>query len=340
MSRSQTTASLPDTSRLSPFAQQALRRHPVRKSKAQKAAFREDLTQVLQTAGWQVQTQHSGRFIQNNNVVAGDVRTARLVLTAHYDTPAVLPFPNFLAPRNLLVSLVYQLAVALVLVALPFLAVWLLGSGLGLLFPGFVLHPLADLLLTWVLLAGMLFLILAGPANRSNVNDNTSGVLTLAEVAQALPPHLRGEVALVFFDNEELGLVGSTLFRKQYGTLPHTPLLNFDCVSDGDTLLFVLPTSCRRDAVLVEQLRTCFQGDGEKRVELQTKGIAFYPSDQVGFARGIAVAAFNKAPLVGLYVARIHTRRDTVLQQQNLLLLRDGVLRMAARIAPQQPVSA
>ena len=41
--------------------------------------------------------------------VLGDPETAKVVFSAHYDTCARLPFPNFIAPKNLLVTLGYTL---------------------------------------------------------------------------------------------------------------------------------------------------------------------------------------------------------------------------------------
>ena len=58
----------------------------------------------------------------------------------------------------------------------------------------------------------------------------------------------------------------------------------------------------------------------------------YYPSDQVHFPLGMGVAAFRKSKF-GLMVGRIHTGRDTVFQGENVALLRDGALRLAARLA-------
>ncbi|MBR4870404.1 MAG: hypothetical protein IKU12_06460, partial [Oscillospiraceae bacterium] len=70
----------------------------VRKSKKQKAAFREYLCGELEKAGYAPKVEKKGSFC---NVVVGDPQTAKLLYTAHYDTCAVLPFPNFITPRNM-----------------------------------------------------------------------------------------------------------------------------------------------------------------------------------------------------------------------------------------------
>lgn len=306
---------------LQPLCRGILQQHLVRKSKAQKAAFRHTVTEALQQAGWPVHTETTGSLLPSNNLVAGDLHSARLVLTAHYDTPARLPFPNFIAPRNLFVNFLYQMALAAVLVVLM-----VIPGGFVLWFTDNSLLYMAVMLATICLLLG---LMLAGPANKFNVNDNTSGVLTLLEVAMALPAELRGRVALVFFDNEELGLVGSSAFRKQHGTLEDKLLLNFDCVSDGDTFLFVQGKGCRRIPLVEQQLTSAFAPSAEKKVLVDSSPLTLYPSDQIWFPRGVGVVALRRLPVVGLHVSRLHTGRDRVLQAENLLFLRDGAIRLA-----------
>ena len=55
----------------------------------------------------------------------------------------------------------------------------------------------------------MLLLMMFGPANRHNSNDNTSGVITVLEIMSTLPENLRDKVCFVLFDLEEAGLTVS-----------------------------------------------------------------------------------------------------------------------------------
>ena len=48
---------------------------------------------------------------------------------------------------------------------------------------------------------------------------------------------------------------------------------------------------------------------------------AFYPSDQANFPVAVGAAAMQRKPLLGLYMGRIHTARDTVLQEENIAFL-------------------
>lgn len=307
-----------ETEQLCPAAQEVFATFPVRKNAAQKAAFRARLGELLAADGWPVQTEHSGKVLKTNNVVAGNPDTARLVLTAHYDTPARMPFPNFIAPRNLAANILYQLALVAVVFILSFCVSFVVrhlgGSGLWL--------SAANL----VFLLLFLWLLMAGPANPHNANDNTSGVLTLLEMAHALPKEQQQHVALVFFDNEELGLVGSGTFCVRHPKVNRVPLLNFDCVGNGDTLLFVLPRADRKNAVWQDALKAAFPEKDNNQAIIDASPLTIYPSDQLHFTRGVGVAAMISAPLVGYYLPWLHTPRDTVLQQENLLYLRSGCL--------------
>ena len=82
---------------------------------------------------------------------------------------------------------------------------------------------------------------MAGPANEHTVNDNTSGVTTLIDTMTILPDELKSDVAFIFFDLEEAGLVGSkSFFKKHKNVMNNKLLVNFDCVSDGENILLVL----------------------------------------------------------------------------------------------------
>ena len=51
---------------------------------------------------------------------------------------------------------------------------------------------------------------------------------------------------------------------------------------------------------------------------------ALYPSDQMGFPYGVGICALRRGKL-GWYLSRIHTRRDTVLENTNVNILRAAI---------------
>lgn len=310
-------------------AKTVLTAYEVRKTKGQKEAFRAFLCRELGKLGYEPRVESGRSLVTSHNVVAGDPEKARVLLTAHYDTCAVLPFPNFITPRNLPVFLLYQLAVAAVIFILAIAVEVALIMAFD--------PPLwAALLAMYAALAFCIWWMLAGKANRRTANDNTSGVIALLEMAAALPPEDRDAVCFVWFDNEEKGLFGSSAFAAAHRRFrADTLVLNFDCVGDGDYLQFFPSGVVKKDSETVALLESAFLSEGKKVVEV-VRGLGLYPSDQARFRRGVGVAALKKAPLIGYYMDRIHTRRDTVLEEENVQLLRDGVLRLAGRIREQE----
>lgn len=310
-------------------AKTVLTTYEVRKTKGQKEAFRAFLCRELGKLGYEPRVESGRSLVTSHNVVAGDPEKARVLLTAHYDTCAVLPFPNFITPRNLPVFLLYQLAVAAVIFILAIAVEVALIMAFD--------PPLwAALLAMYAALAFCIWWMLAGKANRRTANDNTSGVIALLEMAAALPPEDRDAVCFVWFDNEELGLFGSSAFAAAHRRVrADTLTLNFDCVGDGDYLQFFPSRAVKRDGEAMALLEAAFPSRGSKTVEV-VRGFGFYPSDQARFRRGVGVAALKKAPLIGYYMDRIHTRRDTVLEEDNVQLLCRGVLRLAGMIREQK----
>lgn len=299
-----------------------MEQYQIRKSRKQKEAFRAWLRGTLEKEGYHV-SEEKKTF--STNVVVGDPERAKVLLTAHYDTCAVLPVPNFITPRNFLLYLLYQLVLCLPMFGVVFGA----EAVILLLWEDCPLWAVMGIM--YALLFFMLWWILDGPANKHTANDNTSGVITLLETAMALPADQRDKVCFVFFDNEEKGLFGSSAFAvKHRNAKKNTLMINFDCVSDGDHLHLFPNKREKKDSELWKLLREAFSADGEKSVTVM-QGI--YPSDQRAFTRGVGVCALKKNRILGYYMDRIHTGRDTVLDKRNIALLRDGALRLVSLLS-------
>ena len=301
-------------------AKTVLERFPVRKSKQQKAQFREWLCGELRQAGYTVSVESRRGLATSHNVVVGDPAEADVIFTAHYDTCAVLPLPNFITPCNLLAYLLYQALLTVLVFLLPF-------AGVILLLAWFEAGPVTAVLAGYGVLLLCMWWMLDGPANRNNVNDNTSGVITLLEIALSLTAEQRERTAFLFFDNEEKGVLGSAAFSRMHGKeLRANVLVNFDCVSDGDHILLFPQKRVKKNGG-AERLERAYLSSADKQVKV-VRGFGFYPSDQKHFPVGVGVAALHRKPPVGYCLGRIHTRRDTVLDERNIELLRQGSIRL------------
>ncbi len=286
---------------------------PVRKSKKQKEAFRREVQSYATELGYEFKVEKGSMGV--NNIVIGDPEKAKYLVTAHYDTPAALPVPNLITPCNLFTFLLYQISV----VGMFFVVAFLVGGLIGFVAKNSELAGLTALAVYW----GMLILMLFGPANKSNANDNTSGVVAVLEIARTLPENQRGKVCFVLFDLEEAGLVGSSAYRKAHKAATETQIvLNMDCVGDGDEIVFFPTKKLCKDRIKLTALCKCVGRWGKKTIAVCNKGFRTYPSDQKNFPYGVGIAAFHRTKKGILYCSRIHTKKDTILEETNVNLLR------------------
>ncbi len=294
-----------------------LQQFPIRKSKKQKRAFRDAVQGYGESLGYRVQVEKGSMGAQN--LVIGDPERAKYLVTAHYDTPANMILPNFLTPTNLLTFILYQLLVVAALLAVS------LGVAYG-------VYLLSDIWLVaygtwWIVYFGIMFMVMMGPANKNNANDNTSGVVTVLETMTSVPEHCRDKVCFVLFDLEEAGLVGSSSYRKAHKTATDKQIVvNLDCVGDGNELMIFPTPKLRKDTDKLRPLANICGYFGEKSLLLKRKGFYVYPSDQRSFPYGVGIAAFHRAKFIGPYCGRIHTGRDTVLEITNVNLLRAAIV--------------
>lgn len=296
--------------------------HPVRKSKRQKTEFL--LAAQSFAASCRYATKVEDGPLGCRNFVAGNPEKAKILVTAHYDTPARMWLPNFITPRFLPLYILYQL----ILIAIPL--------ELGLLAGEIVDHlthwPVLANVLCWIIGIGLYLSLIFGPANRNNANDNTSGVVTLLEILESLPENQRHKVAFVLFDLEEAGLLGSASYRKAHPASARQTVINLDCVGEGDGLYLIPNKAQRADEALMEKLQIFSGTYGKKTLRVHEKGSFFYPSDQMMFPRGMAVAAFRQHKVFGPYLGKIHTKKDTALDATNVNILRAAIITLISNI--------
>ncbi len=299
--------------------------YEIRKTKKQKSAFITYVKSVADANGYAFRVE-KGSF-GARNIVIGDPEAAKVIYTAHYDTCPRLPFPNFITPKNFLIYFLYQIAVSVLFILLPIGALTVLWRlALDAMNVSEDARSLLMLLGFYVFLFGTMALLMAGPANKHTANDNTSGVTVLLDLMTSLPSEQKDKACFVFFDLEEMGLFGSSSFANKHKKAMKTKLLlNFDCVSDGEHILFAL----KKGALPYKKhIENAFAGNARIQTEVLSKGV-FYPSDQANFPRGVGVAALKKAKKTGLlYMARIHTPRDTVYREENIAVLVHGATKL------------
>lgn len=302
------------------LSNEILQNFQVRKTYQQKSEFIEFLSSNLLKSKINLSEERSGKILKTRNLVIGDVENAKVIYTAHYDTAPKMPVPNFVTPRNLFVTVLYQL-----LLLIPF---FFIGF-----FTGFTAMYISDNafianLINLIVVFILIYLLMFGKANKHTANDNTSGVITLIEIMLSMSEEQRNKTAFVFFDNEEVGLVGSSKFAKKNSKILKDKLIiNFDCVSDGKNMLFVASGKARKS--YGELLPKAYSDDDSREIKalISKASTTFYPSDQMNFPVGVGVAALKRKKGIGLYLDKIHTSKDVVFERENIEYLREKTLK-------------
>lgn len=291
--------------KISDLANDVINNHMVRKSKKQKDDF---INLIINN----IDKSYVENIKNNRNIIVGDLNNAEYVFSAHYDTCATLfILPNFITPKNKLIFIIYQVILTLILsliAMIPAIPVAYFTDNFN-----YGLYTFSGTLLL------MCFQMMYGISNKNNYNDNTSGVITLLELYYNLSVEERNKVCFVFFDNEEKGLLGSKAFKGKHKEIMNTKILvNFDCVSDGDNILLIHNNIDDKLNALEKSLVK-----NNKNIEITPKKGCVYPSDQRNFKKYIAVAAFKKNKFLGYYMNRIHTYKDVMFDEENIICLKE-----------------
>lgn len=297
---------------------QLIDQYQVRKTYAQKTKFIDWLSSQSEQMGYDLKIEKHNKC---RNLIVGNVETADVILSAHYDTQPNFIFPIFMFFSNYPAFILSQL-----IPMIPFIVLYPIFFSLTV-----QSGNLIYLLFFTLLIILYAFHIVGGFANKHTVNDNTSGVATLLTTMRTLDPKDRDKVCFVFFDLEEVGLVGSGLFKKQHKeVMKQKPLINFDCVANGNEILFV-----SKKSFINSQNYSDFVASADvmlKPAKFKRALTHIYTSDQIIFNNSVGVVAAKKIPILGYYLDRIHTRYDTIFQYENIIDLSNMMREFVAKL--------
>lgn len=307
------------------FLEKTYEQFPIRRTDEQKTAFRVWICEQAAQTGYAARTEENGSKGKHKNVVIGDPEHADTVFTAHYDTPARSPFPNIMMPRNPVLFYIYQFAIIGAFLAVSFLVALLFN----LIFHNGNASLYAALITYYILL----FLMIAGPANKHNKNDNTSGVAAVLTLMEKLPENMRGRAAFILFDNEEKGKLGSKAYAKDHPDVKkYTLVVNMDCCGLGEHIILIGKNYARAKSVyaLLEQSFV-----PENGLTPHCYGItgSVCNSDQHSFICGAVICACRKKPVVGFYTPYIHTTKDTLADDKNIDYIASSLVKFVSAAA-------
>ena len=305
--------------------------YEVRKSNKEKTTFINYIKERLSDSGYDeeadITVEGSGYGIfKTRNIIVGNPDTAEVFITAHYDTCAVLPFPNVMAPTNPLLFITFQVIISLLLIFVAELCAVPVGF--------ITRDPVITYRVFLCALILMLWHMMFGYRNKHTANDNTSGVITITKILEETPAEKRDKICAIYFDNEEKGLLGSMDFVKKHRkSVQNKLVLNFDCVGDGNHVASFAKRKAMKDkkyALLVEVLDNTAKEFSIYSLNKKVLPMMF-PSDNMNFNRGIGFCGLKKS-FIGLYTGRIHTPLDTKCSKNNIEFLVNSILEFVNKI--------
>ncbi len=224
-----------NTLNLQELAEMVTSRHGARMKRTHKKDFREFIAGIAESMGYSATVEDN---VIAKNIIVGNPKEAKIVLTAHYDTPPNMPY-HFLKRQvsTLGIALPSVLGIGMVLTRhainahdqalLSFMINSLQTST-------FILDGVAATAIG----TGLYSFGLLGGENKNNYNDNSSGLialLILMNYYKDLPESERNKIAFVMFDNEEKGLIGSLCYASKHN-IKEQRFLNFDCIGRGNRI--------------------------------------------------------------------------------------------------------
>ena len=293
--------------------------YPIRRKEEQKESFRKYVLEEAQKLGYDAKVE---KIKEHNNVVIGNPEKAKVIFTAHYDTPAASLLPNLMMPRNIILGYLYVFGYPIILSLLC------LAIAYGIVELSKLPFETTAIIFV-VLYLGSFYLMTRTFVNKHNKNDNTSGVSTILSL---MSQNQGKEVAYILFDNEEKGLLGSKAYNKTHKEfLENKLVINLDCVGFGKNLIFI----SKKDALkheYYELLKSSVLETNEYTVNFYgTKG-SMSNSDYKNFKCGIGLMTCGKKKLVGFCTPRIHTKYDTLADVRNIEFITENLTNFINKI--------
>lgn len=299
------------------YASHILSNFPVRRKAGERERFTGYLSWELRERGYTPRIE-SGRSGTYSNVVVGDVEKAKLIFSAHYDTGAREMVPSFLSPTRPVVYLLTQAAIAVALTLAAFVISFAVTFVLSL--PGLTLPMFL------VLMAAVMCYPRFAPSSQYTANDNTSGTAALLELAAALSPRFRNEVAFAFLDKGADGAGGARGFAREHAeVLDQKTVIDLDCVGSGDTAIFAANKLARWDGDLLAALEESFGEKDGMHALVRYEGLFYFPGDSRKLRNHVAVCTAKRLSGFGYFISAPRTKRGDALEERNISYIVEGL---------------
>ncbi len=204
-----------------------------------KQKFRSQIEKDFRELGWDttVMKRKSG-FSKVTNIVAGDVKFAKVVVAVPYDTPAKVYWPNskyypLNGTRSNLKGFLPLYGPALIIYGI-ILAVLSFQNQ----FFNNEVMKVAFSIFSMVILAFMMYYLLHGFRNKHNDTRNTASIIAVLEIAKSLSKDKKRKVAFLFTDKNVHRHAGAKVAMQELEKMGKNPtIISLNCIGRGKNMV-------------------------------------------------------------------------------------------------------
>lgn len=301
--------------------------HGVRFNKKQKANFREFAIKEFKGTTLKV---FENKKNKPKSLISSTTTEIKCVITAHYDTPGrsllILPFLKILNRYSPFCKWDSKGGdIKNIIESIPFILIFIMAFTASILTDndifiyGFALLCLVDVISTFSI------------ANPNNYNDNTSGILALFSIAEKVKNKNNLDKTLfIFCDKEERGLKGSKyIFKKRQKDFRNKPVINLDCIGNGDTLIISYLNNSTLESctinTLIDNLKRRYEErhiDTEIFYKYQSSD---YKSFKNSFAISIGLCSKSK---YSYSLGHVHTSKDNKINLVHIEIISEEIAKL------------
>lgn len=281
-----------------------------RTNRKNKDKFLSVVDNKLKEMGYKTQHHHFKGLLSSVNLET-ECENAEYIFIAHYDTATIMPF--WMVWLMKLTGINRQLLLIGIMMAFMIPFEFIADS-----------YPIAANAISVIFWLTFLTLFIPTP---SNYDDNTSGVITLLELAKSCKEKGIENVKFLFVDNEELGIIGSTAqrqFYEKHNLIPEgCKIISIDCVGGKGEIPLIIRNS---NSEYIHQFEEAIKNEFN---ECKTVKMLLPASDNYAFSKygALNISFVSKSIIPGGYaINNIHSPADKHIDLEKIRKLCDGII--------------
>lgn len=297
--------------------------YKTRFTRSKKDAFLEELKKDFNELGYEYSEIKGKKWLTKaNDAVFGNLKGAKTVIVASYDTPEKKLMPKtayypFNGNKTMSKDFWYTFFPMILLYFV------ILGLYVGMrrmdensAFLG------AVSMLIMLTLAFICYMFIHGVGNKYNANRNTSGIICALEIAKELNKEQKKQVAFVFTDMNRKRYLGSEIFANILKKMNKSPLIiELDCIGDGDDFAIGYLSGSKK--AVLDIVSKKYRKDFMIR---EIKGNSLIQNSLAPYAKAIKISAGTFESKGELCVMNTGTGKDKTIKEENIQTVKEILL--------------